>query len=327
MHSPVAGASTNIPRHPIAVVAERTGLSRDILRVWERRYGAVRPVRSPGGQRIYSDADITRLQLLSAASAGGRSIGRIASLSTSELAQLVEEDVALAPPSAHRDESALSLLAERPVIEQALRHVQNLDGRSLDDLLRRTAAVVGVTAFLDRVAAPILRRIGEEWHQGRLTIANEHLGSAAVGELVTELMRSMDSQPGAPRIVVATLSGDRHVIGAALAGATAAAEGWNVIYLGADVPYAEIAAAAASREARAAAVSVTYADDLRRAVTDLKSLRAALPPSVELLVGGRAVLSSAVELALSGIEVGQSLTELRTALRRLAVLERARIRR
>src|SRR4051794_32783934 len=81
-------------RHPIAVVAERTGLSQDVLRVWERRYGAVHPVRSPSGQRLYRDADVERLRLLNAATQAGRSIRHVAALSTEAISQLVNEDAA-----------------------------------------------------------------------------------------------------------------------------------------------------------------------------------------------------------------------------------------
>lgn len=81
-------------RHPIAVVSERTGLSQDVLRVWERRYGAVQPERGPGGQRVYSDADIERLGLLQAATRAGRSISQVVRLTTDEIAALVGEDIA-----------------------------------------------------------------------------------------------------------------------------------------------------------------------------------------------------------------------------------------
>src|SRR6476661_3084343 len=81
-------------RHPIAVVAERTGLSQDVLRVWERRYGVVTPKRGPGGQRLYSDADVERLALLHAATRAGRGIGQVAGLTTHAIAALVDEDSA-----------------------------------------------------------------------------------------------------------------------------------------------------------------------------------------------------------------------------------------
>src|SRR5215218_3968718 len=81
-----------IPRHPISVVVDRTGLSQHLLRVWERRYGAVEPTRGEGGHRLYSDADIERVRLLHAATRGGRTIGQVARLSADALARMVAED-------------------------------------------------------------------------------------------------------------------------------------------------------------------------------------------------------------------------------------------
>src|SRR5690606_24808776 len=94
----------DLQRHPIAVVAERTGLSQDLLRVWERRYDAVTPARSETGQRLYSDSDVERLRLLDAAVGAGRRIGNIASLPTDELAKMVAEDRAAVPVRAQGEE-------------------------------------------------------------------------------------------------------------------------------------------------------------------------------------------------------------------------------
>ena len=93
-------AAAALPRHPIAVVSERTGLSHDVLRIWERRYRAVTPTRTSGGERLYSDADVERLRLLDAAVAAGRRIGRVATLPTSDLAELVAGDRAAKDRSA-----------------------------------------------------------------------------------------------------------------------------------------------------------------------------------------------------------------------------------
>src|SRR5918999_1138203 len=97
----------DIARHPIGVVADRTGLSPDLLRGWERRYRAVEPSRSADGQRTYSDADIERLRLLRLATAAGRSIRQVARLASDELAQLVREDRAAREQVQRRAESAV----------------------------------------------------------------------------------------------------------------------------------------------------------------------------------------------------------------------------
>src|SRR5918997_5056654 len=97
----------DIARHPIGVVAERTGLSPDLLRVWERRYQAVEPSRSLDGQRAYSDADVERLRLLRLATLAGRSIRQVARLTSDELARLVREDEAARQEVSRRTERAV----------------------------------------------------------------------------------------------------------------------------------------------------------------------------------------------------------------------------
>jgi DNA-binding transcriptional MerR regulator/methylmalonyl-CoA mutase cobalamin-binding subunit len=310
-------AATSRPgRHPIAVVAQRTGLSQDVLRVWERRYAAVQPTRGPGGQRLYSDADVERLALLHAATRAGRGIGQVARLDTDALAALVAEDEAArerrqategAPGTraAGWDGARASNAAE--VIDAALALAQALDAPALDDLLRRAATRLGITLFLDAVAVPLLRRIGEEWHAGRLTPAQEHLASAVLHEIVLETMRSLAPREGSARLLVATLAGERHAIGAALVGATAAVAGWNVTYLGADLPASEIATAAKARGVRAVAVSIVYVDDRTRVLREVEALRAQLPPGMTLLIGGAGAGALTSELTAAGARVETTL--------------------
>ena len=318
MNSAAAAHTAATPRHPISVVVDRTGLSQHLLRVWERRYGAVEPTRGEGGHRLYSDADIARIRLLHAATRAGRSIGQVARLSTDALARMAEEDAAARVErggSAETDATRVGPDSAHPVTEEALALTLALDAPALDSALRRAAARLGVTTFVEQVVAPMLRRIGQEWHAGRLTIAQEHLASATVHDILVETMRSLARADGTARLVVATPPGDRHAIGAALAGTVAAAEGWSVIYLGPDLPAGEIAAAAVATQARAVAMSVVYVDDRERTLGELRTLRARLPAAVSLLVGGAGAGALAAELAGAGIRVGASLSDLRDALR------------
>ena len=302
-------------RHPIAVVAERTGLSQDLLRVWERRYGAVTPGRGSDDKRLYSDADVERLRLLDAAVRGGRRIGNIATLETTELASLVHGDLAAgrgpvdAPPADQPDGA---------LIEAMVGAIRAFDSRAFDDQLRRAATLLGVPRFLELVVAPLLREVGDEWHEGRLTVAQEHFASSAAADMVGQAMRSVSAPRDAPRLLVTTLPESRHVIGAVLAGAMAATDGWHVIFLGAELSPADIASAAAKSDADAVALSVTYTPDPGRTIEEIRLLRATLPPGVLLIVGGSAIQAVAPEVAAAGIPVGENLDDLRQALGRVA---------
>jgi methylmalonyl-CoA mutase cobalamin-binding subunit len=296
------------------VVEERTGLTQDVLRVWERRYNAVSPGRSIGGQRRYSDADIERLRLLRALTRGGRSIGQVADRPTADLARLAREDAAARIPG-ETSSGDVAWGRAPEFVEQAVAHARALDGIRLDAGIRRALALFGLPVFLEAVATPILRRIGDEWHAGRLTPAQEHLASAALHDLIAESTRGMVADEGAPRLLVATPAGERHAIGASLVGATAAAEGWQVISLGADLPATDIADAADRTGATVVAVSLLYIDDADRAVGELRALRAQLPAGIELLAGGPGAVALADALAGSGIRIGAHLGDLRDVLR------------
>lgn len=299
--------------HPIAVVAERTGLTQDVLRVWERRYGAVEPGRSPNGQRFYTDSDLERLRLLHAATRAGRSIGQVARLSGKALTSMVKQD-ALA--RAERASAADETIDDAGLVNTALSLAQSLQSRQLDDHLRRASAMLGLPEFLSRVAAPLLRRIGDEWHAGRFTPAQEHFASSALYDIIVERMRTFAPRDDAPRILVATPAGERHAIGAALVGAGAAVEGWRVIYLGTDLPAKEIVAAAIASNVAVVALSVLYVEDRERVIGELRAVRSRLPVSIPLFVGGSGALTLSRELAASGINITGNVAELYDALRR-----------
>lgn len=287
-------------RHPIAVVSERTGLTQDVLRIWERRYGAVRPQRAAGGRRLYTDADIERLGLLNAAMRAGRSIGQVAPLSTDALLALVGED---AEARARSVRSMVGKSDSAALVETALALTRSLDGPELNERLRRGAAFVGLPAFVESVAAPLLRRVGDEWHAGRLSPAQEHLVSSVLHDIMVETMRAFPRRNGAPGVLVATPAGERHTIGAALVGAAAAVAGWNVLYLGADLPAKDIAEAAGAAGVRVVAVSLVYVDDRERILRELRTLRSRLAPGITLVAGGAGASALAAELSGMGLRV------------------------
>jgi len=304
------------PRHPIGVVAERTGLSTHVLRVWERRYGVVRPCRSEAGQRLYSDADLERLNLLRRAVGFGRSIGRIALLSGEDLVALVAEDEAarVSMPS-NRGRGLSDARLPEEFREQALKDVLQLDDPALASTLRRAAVALGVPVFLEQVAAPLLREIGERWHGGRASMAQEHLATVVMRRILGWLAEVSPVPPGAPLLVVSTPAGERHEIGALLVVASAAVEGWRVTYLGPDLPALEIAGVVAATGARAVASSVIFAADRSRLEYELLTLRAALPPDVPLFVGGGGLGPLDRILREPGVQAIADLSTFRDALR------------
>jgi len=308
---PESGAHRH--RHPIGVASERTGLSLDVLRVWERRYGAVAPTRAAGGQRLYSDADLERLRLLRLATLAGRGIGQVASLAAEELAELVRGDETARRRTAPREPMAAAPAEDD--IQRALAFTRALDGLALEGLLRRSVAVLGMAVFLDALAEPLLRRIDEEREAGRLSTAQERLATLTVRRLLDGAVLSLGVPSGASHLLVATPAGERRELEALLVAAAAAVEGWRVTYLGPDLSADEIAGAAASTAAQAVGVSVSHTVRRESLMDELRRLRAALPPIVPLLVGGVGAHGLATELESAGIHVIEDLAHVRAALR------------
>jgi DNA-binding transcriptional MerR regulator/methylmalonyl-CoA mutase cobalamin-binding subunit len=312
-------AEAHVTRHPIGVVAKRTGLSPDVLRVWERRYEAVEPARADGRRRLYSDADIERLRLMRLATDAGRSISQVARLSTGELSRLVRDD----EDPHRRQNNPKSAMAARTrgerargddVVNGALARARALDAAGLESLLRRSLALVGVWTFVVDIAAPLLRQVGEELHAGRLARASVHLVSTAVRRVLDGVMPVLAVPAGAPNLLIATPISERQEVDAIMAAAVAATEGWRVTYLGPDVPAGDIASAASSTAAHAVGVTVGRLLD-REAIEDLRLLRERLPANVPLLIGGSGATDAAGAIRGAGIQVIESLAALRLALR------------
>jgi len=271
-------------RLPVRLVAERTGLSADVLRAWERRYGVVAPGRSPGGQRWYTDADVARLRLLARAVEAGRNIASVAALSDEALTALVrqEEASAIARKTPHA-------FAAQPFLADALGAVESLDAQTLEHTLRQATMRLSLDELLDGVVTPLLRTAGDRWHAGTLSAANEHLATAGVRRLLGWIIEQHTPPPDAPTLLVTTPSGQWHELGAKLAAATAATMGWKVVYLGPNLPATVIADACAQSKAQAVALSLVFPEDDALLDGELKALRAALPDDVHIIVGGGGV--------------------------------------
>lgn len=289
------------PRHPIRVVAHRTSLTPATIRAWERRYHAVEPARSQGGQRLYSDRDIERLNTLRALTDMGRSIGTVAALPHEAAEALLSEDLEAVPAG----NGSAAAETEDSWVDEAFRHLTSLDSQALERVLWRAFMSLGAKSFLEGVVVPLLGRVGTGWAAGRVSPAQEHLGTGALERLLTWMNDPGMSVAEGPRVVVATLPGDRHALGARLAAAAAAVEGWQATYLGADLPAEDIAAAATKVGAKTVAISVVRTEGTSETASNLAALRGLLDPDVAVIVGG----SGARFLKGSQIPVGVEVFE------------------
>lgn len=302
------------PRHPVRLTALRTGLTPHTLRAWERRYQVVAPSRSEGGQRLYSDLDVQRLRLLRRLTERGHSIARLAGASLEDLERSAREEGGPKP----LETKTLAPDSEAEEFRSAaLGAAHRLDAAELHAILERAAVTLGVPAFLDQVAGPSLQRIGQGWSEGTVSIAQEHLATAVFRRVLGWLLRVYEVNHSAPRLIVATPPHQLHELGAMLAGAAAAAQGWDVTYLGADLPVAEILASARQVAANAVALSIIYPGIDPILFGDLQQLQRGLDSRAALIVGGSAGFQDHDRLMSTGAQVVNSLAEFRTSLRRL----------
>jgi DNA-binding transcriptional MerR regulator/methylmalonyl-CoA mutase cobalamin-binding subunit len=308
-------------RHPIQVVAKRTGLTADVLRVWEKRYAVVEPGRSSGGHRLYSDVDVERLGLLNRAVSAGRRISRVSQLPVEDLKDLVREDEDAA---VHRRREIEQGLSSSPEVhrEECLAAVESLDAVRLEKSLMRAAVALSAPMLIEDVLGPLLAGIGERWEHGQMSPGHEHLASAVIRRVLESLANSVMAGPEAPGLVVATPTGQRHEFGALFVAAAAATQGWRVIYLGTELPAADIADVARSTGASGIAISLVFPTDDPGIAEQFVELRAAVGPTMPILAGGRAAPSYGEAVESVGGRLIASLEDLYAS---LAVMEQERV--
>jgi len=297
-------------------VTKRTGLSPHVIRVWERRYGAVKPMRTPTNRRVYREEDVERLSLLQRATHAGHSIGQASKLSDERLRALIKESP---PPdrskSSFRHAATTELSDE--IVGRCLTAIKDMDVRSLDAEFQAAAVNLGTQGLLTQVAAPVGQQVGVLWRDGSITAAHEHFLSAALRDFLGRHSQQFNVPPNAPTLLVATPSGQIHELGAVIVSAAAANMGWEVIYLGTSLPAPEIAGAARERGARAVALSIVYPEDDPALPDELHRLRNYLPDKTELIVGGRGAASYATTLLEIRARIANRLDDLFPALENL----------
>ena len=304
-------ADPAVPRYPVRVVATRTGLSPHVLRAWERRYRVVVPSRSEGGQRLYSDLDIERLRKLRRLVEAGHAISRLAGLTLEQLDLMNGAESQPAKPGSEMDE-----VGGR--VEEALGAAARFDSARFEAVLERAALSFGIPTFLDQVAAPALERIGHGWADGSVSVAQEHMATAAFRRVLGWLLRVNEVQGPARRLVVATPPSQVHELGALMVAVSAAAEGWKVTYLGPNMPVAELVRAAQETRADAVALSVVYPGGTDGLFAALRRPGEGLPPEIPLIVGGAAMRQRRQEAESFGALVVETLPEFRSLLARLS---------
>ena len=298
--------------HSIRVVANRTGLTPHVIRIWEKRYGAVEPQRTATNRRLYAESDIERLSILADLTRHGHSIGAVAGLPLEEL-QAMATQLPTEPAASGALQKSSETRAKHH-LNRTLAAVRQLDESELENSLRAALMEQGNRGFLQKLIGPLAKEIGELWRDGEITAAHEHFATSAIKIFVGNAAKSFLAPESAPNLIVATPAGQLHELGAVIVAATATQIGWRVTYLGASLPATEIAGAARQNKSLAVALSLVYPPDDEALPGELLQLREYLPDQLEILVGGRSADDYRDTLDSIGARVMSSTAELESVL-------------
>ena len=263
----------------IAAVERDTGLSKDVLRVWERRYGFPTPTRDAHGERLYPADQVERLRLIKRLMDQGHRPGKLFAKPADELAGLAPRRTN-APPDVAIDHDELGDL---------LRLIKQHDSAGYQQAMQQRLARKGLSSFVQDTVAPLTQRVGEAWEEGSLEVFEEHLFTELTKRLLRQAITTLPAGSAAPRIVLTSVPDEPHVLGLLMAEALLSLEGAQCIPLGTQMPLLEIVRAAGAHRADVVALSFSVAFPQRQIGGLLEQMRMMLPADVALWAGGRGI--------------------------------------
>ena len=270
----------------IAAVERDTGLSKDTLRVWERRYGFPTPGRDAVGERAYTLAQVEKLRIVKRLLDAGHRPGRIVPLETLALQQLADQTV----DQPQRHTSSAAALLEMADLRAYLALIRSHDVSALRSELMRLLARSGVARFVNEVVAPLSAAVGDAWIRGQMEIFEEH---AYTELLQTVLRQAIAGIPAAaetdrPRVLLTSFPNEPHGLGLLMVEALLRLEGCECVSLGVQTPVWDIVRAASAYRSDIVALSFTGCMNPNQVVDGLAELAAKLPPGVRVWAGGAA---------------------------------------
>ena len=288
----------------IAAVERDTGLSKDVLRMWERRYGFPDPGRDANGERAYSSAQVERLRLIKRLMDMGYRPGKLMGTSDEELG-------ALAPRRAPAASQARSSAPEE--LGELLLLIKNHDAAGYQQAMQQRLARHGMQRFVQDTIAPLTRRVGEAWEDGSFEVFEEHLFTELTKRLLRQAIATLPGSLRKPRVLLTSVPDEPHVIGLLMVEALFTLEGAECVPLGTQMPLLEIARAASAHRADIVALSFSSAFPQRQIPGLLQQLRMVLPANISLWAGGGGI---ARLTKIEGVQLLASLEEATAAITR-----------
>jgi DNA-binding transcriptional MerR regulator/methylmalonyl-CoA mutase cobalamin-binding subunit len=269
----------------VGELSKRSGVSPELLRAWERRYGLLQPTRSAGGLRLYSPTDLERVRRMQKHLAEGLAAAEAASLAVQHVSSEEAPGAAL-PPTALREE-----------LSEAL---ERFDEPRAQSVLDRLLAATTVDTLLTDVVLPYLRSLGDRWERGDASIAQEHFASSVLRGRLLGLARGWGLGLG-PAAVLACLPGERHDLGLIAFGLALRSRGWRIIYLGTDAPVETVAETSRDLDASLVVLSAVTGERVQPVLSQLRELAG----GQRLALGGAAAGDEAALEANGVLALGQ----------------------
>jgi methanogenic corrinoid protein MtbC1 len=291
----------------IAAVERDTGLAKDTLRVWERRYGFPNPGRDAFGERSYPIEQVDKLRVIRRLMDNGHRPGRIMSLSLEELH-------ALAAQSVEAPRSASDLRSDRDDLQRFIELTKAHDVDGLRRSLSQAAVRMGVDRFVIDVAAPLNRMVGEAWARGYFEVFEEHLYTESMQIVLRNAISTIPRTGSRPRVLLTTFPNENHGLGLLMVEAILSLEGCGCLSLGVQTPVWDIVLAATAHNADIVALSFTASLGANAVADGLAELRAKLPRATELWAGGQS--PALARRSPTGIQIFRDLTEIAPAVAR-----------
>jgi len=263
--------------YSIRVASRLSGVSSDTLRMWERRYGFPKPSRNGSQVRVYTDADIERLVLISRALKAGYRSGEVVHRGAEALRAML-----VSSPRASEEGAA-----QTPTVESLLARLLADDPETLRDELGQSVALLGPKRFLTDIAAPFVDLVGEAWANGRIAVRHKHLFSEALSSKLRQLLAVYEIRLSEPVVLLTTLSGEQHGLGLDMVALYLSLAGATPRLLGVNTPADQVANAALALKPDVVGISVSEASDVRKTELQLRHVLSLLPAEAEVWVGGK----------------------------------------
>ncbi|MBM4125153.1 MAG: MerR family transcriptional regulator [Nitrospira sp.] len=281
--------------HRIHRVAKLTGLSRDVIRIWERRYGLIKPARGPNRYRLYTDDDVALLRYVKAEMDKGSSIGDLAALGHDELLARMRTVPVLEAPGKGEPYGRL--------LNELVAALDPVDRATFERRLNGAVAVIPFEEALQGILLPLQERVGQLWHDGRISEAVEHYVTKQVQQKLFSVMNLLPVNEQGPKVVVACAPDEWHEIGAQSVAYHCRVRGCRVYYLGANVPVAALATFCDQVRPDLLILSLVVSRVDARAVRLAEELAESLGPLCPIAAGGKGAELMREHLAPRKVEV------------------------